>query len=75
MKPVRFEYLAPRSVNEAVELLSARRDGEPKLLAGGQSLVPTMNMRLARPSCLVDLNGIEGLAGVTATVTTGVSER
>ena len=65
MKPVRFEYLAPRSVNEAVELLSARRDGEPKLLAGGQSLVPTMNMRLARPTCLVDLNGIEGLAGVT----------
>lgn len=65
MKPVRFEYLAPRSVNEAVDLLSARRDGDPKILAGGQSLVPTMNMRLARPDCLIDLNGVEGLAGIT----------
>ena len=65
MKPVRFEYLAPRTVDEAVELLASRGDGEPKVLAGGQSLVPTMNMRLARPTCLIDLNGIDDLRGIS----------
>ena len=65
MKPVRFEYLAPRSVSEAVDLLTSRRNGEPKVLAGGQSLVPTMNMRLARPTCLIDLNGIDDLRGIS----------
>src|SRR2546427_847476 len=48
MKPAPFEYLAPRTVPEAVSLL-ARHGEEAKLLAGGQSLVPLMNMRLARP--------------------------
>ncbi len=63
MKPAPFEYVAPRSLREAVEAL-ARGGGDAKLLAGGQSLVPLLNFRLARPSLLVDLNRIEELAYV-----------
>ena len=62
MKPARFSYFAPTSVGGAVELLSTQED--PKILAGGQSLVPAMNFRLARPATLVDVNGIPGLDGV-----------
>ena len=63
MKPARFDYLAPDSVDEAVSLLAARApDARP--LAGGQSLVPMMNFRLARPAALVDLNRIRELAYV-----------
>ncbi|PYO56670.1 MAG: molybdopterin dehydrogenase, partial [Candidatus Rokuibacteriota bacterium] len=61
MKPAPFEYLDPRTVDAAVEIL-ARHGEEAKLLAGGQSLVPLMNMRLARPRRLVDLNRIGELA-------------
>src|SRR3989441_5465155 len=61
MKPAPFEYLAPRTVPEAVSLL-ARHGEEAKLLAGGQSLVPLMNMRLARPRRAIDLNRTQGLA-------------
>ena len=61
MKPAPFEYLAPRTVPEAVSLL-ARHGEEAKLLAGGQSLVPLMNMRLARPRRVIDLNRTQGLA-------------
>lgn len=61
MKPARFDYYAPRSLPEAVELLE-RHGEEAKLLAGGQSLVPMMNLRLAQPSVLIDLNRVEGLA-------------
>src|SRR2546428_3671138 len=61
MKPAPFEYLAPRTVPEAVSLL-ARHGEEAKLLAGGQSLVPLMNMRLARPRRVIDLNRTPGLA-------------
>ncbi len=61
MKPARFDYYAPRSLSEAVELLG-RHGEEAKLLAGGQSLVPMMNLRLAQPSVLIDLNRVEGLA-------------
>ncbi len=61
VKPARFEYFAPSTVQEAIELLGAH-DGEAKVLAGGQSLVPMMNLRLARPEALVDLNRIPGLA-------------
>jgi aerobic carbon-monoxide dehydrogenase medium subunit len=61
MKPARFAYHAPASVEEAVSLL-ARYGGEAKLLAGGQSLVPLLNFRLSRPAALVDLNRVAGLA-------------
>lgn len=55
MKPPPFEYAAPGTVAEAVSLLQEREEGEAKVLAGGQSLVPLLNMRLARPELLVDL--------------------
>ncbi len=61
MKPPRFEYHAPTTVEEALALL-ARYGGEAKLLAGGQSLMPLLNFRLSRPAALVDLNAIPGLA-------------
>ncbi len=54
MKPVAFRYERPASVDEAVALLREHEDS--KVLAGGQSLVPMLNMRLARPSVLVDVN-------------------
>jgi len=60
MKPAAFEYAAPRSISEALALLRTQ-DGEAKILAGGQSLMPLLAMRLARPSLLVDLGRIEGL--------------
>lgn len=63
MKPGRFEYHRPASVAEAVEL-KASYDGEAAILAGGQSLVPMLNFRLARPRAVVDINGIGELAGV-----------
>ena len=60
MKPAPFNLLRPKSVDEALALLQAHGD-EAKVLAGGQSLVPLMNFRLAQPHNLIDLNGIEGL--------------
>jgi aerobic carbon-monoxide dehydrogenase medium subunit len=60
MKPVRFDYHAPTTVDEAVTLLT-RYGGEGKLLAGGQSLMPLMNFRLTRPAALIDLNAVSGL--------------
>ncbi len=60
MKPARFAYHAPATVDEAVALLT-RYGGEAKLLAGGQSLMPLMNFRLARPAALIDLNAIASL--------------
>jgi carbon-monoxide dehydrogenase medium subunit len=64
MKPAPFEYLLPDSVEHAVELL-AGRDGEAKVLAGGQSLVPAMNFRLATPAAVMDLNRLRGRASVS----------
>jgi carbon-monoxide dehydrogenase medium subunit len=61
MKPPRFDYHAPATVDEAVALL-ARYGGDAKPLAGGQSLVPLLNFRLARPAAIVDLNRIAALA-------------
>ena len=55
----------PESLAEALTLLAAG-DGEAKLLAGGQSLVPMLNMRLVRPAVLVDLNAVPGLDGIAA---------
>lgn len=65
MKPAPFEYVAPRSLDEALAEL-ARGGGDAKPLAGGQSLVPLLNMRLLRPSLLVDLNRVAGLDEVRA---------
>ena len=64
MKPARFEYVAAGSVAEAAEALAGADDA--RVLAGGQSLVPLMNLRLARPSLLVDVNGVGALAGFEA---------
>lgn len=60
MKPAPFEYHAPRTLDEALQIMSELgSDATP--LAGGQSLTPLMNLRLARPANLVDLNGIDTL--------------
>jgi len=64
MKPAPFEYADPRSVEEAVTLLAAHGD-DAKVLAGGQSLVPMLALRLARPSIVVDVNRVVGLDGIT----------
>ena len=63
MKPPRFEYAAPEKLDEAVALLSQHGD-RAKVLAGGQSLVPLLNFRLARPEMLVDVNRVTELAYV-----------
>lgn len=60
MKPVPFAYFAPSSLAEAAEIL-AQHGADAKVLAGGQSLLPLLNMRLARPSVLVDINRIAEL--------------
>jgi aerobic carbon-monoxide dehydrogenase medium subunit len=60
MKPAAFAYHAPQSLEQALELLAEHGD-EGKLLAGGQSLVPAMNFRLARPAVLIDINRIAAL--------------
>lgn len=60
MIPASFEYFSPASVGEALELLSAYRD-DVKILAGGQSLVPLMKLRLAKPKYVVDLSRIADL--------------
>ena len=61
MKPAPFDYHAPDTVDEVLSLL-AEHGEEAKVLAGGQSLIPTMNFRLAQPAILVDLGRIPGLA-------------
>ena len=63
MKPPVFDYLAPETVDEALAALKEHGWGA-KVLAGGQSLIPLLNFRLAEPSVLVDLNGIDSLAYV-----------
>ncbi len=61
MKPPRFEYDDPTTTEEALDLL-AQHGEDAKVLAGGQSLVPLLNFRMARPDRLVDINGIEELS-------------
>jgi len=61
VKPASFEYFRPRTLDEALGLL-AEHGGDAKPLAGGQSLIPAMNFRLATPSVLVDLNAIPELS-------------
>jgi carbon-monoxide dehydrogenase medium subunit len=60
MKPPLFSYHDPRAIREVVELL-ARLDNA-KLLAGGQSLMPMLNMRFVLPDHVIDLNRVEGLS-------------
>jgi carbon-monoxide dehydrogenase medium subunit len=62
VKPAPFTYAKARSVEDAVKLLGEH--SEAKLLAGGQSLMATLNMRLSAPTMLIDLNGISGLDGI-----------
>ena len=64
MKPVSFDYFAPMSLAEAVVLLEQYGDAA-KILAGGQSLMPLMNMRLVRPKVIIDINRILELAHIT----------
>jgi len=68
--PNQFEYQRPDSVQAAAGLLAA--DPDAKLLAGGHSLIPAMKLRLASPSSLVDLGGIEGLVGIDAAGTIAI---
>ncbi len=62
MKPAPFAYKKARSLDEAVSLLVEK---DARLLAGGQSLIATLNMRLSAPSLLIDINGLGGLDGIT----------
>lgn len=62
MKPAPFRYHAPKTVHEALALLAEVAPEDGRVLAGGQSLVPAMAFRLARPAHLVDINGIAPLA-------------
>ena len=61
MKPAAFRYHAPKTLDEAVATLAEVAPDDGRMLAGGQSLVPTMAFRLARPTHLIDINGIAAL--------------
>ena len=63
MKPAPFAYTKARTLKEAVSLLARHKD-DARLLAGGQSLIATLNMRLSAPELLIDINGIKGLDGI-----------
>ena len=63
MKPAPFKYHAPRTLDETLSLLASEGE-DAKLLAGGQSLIPVMNFRLAQPSVLIDINRVAGLEGL-----------
>jgi aerobic carbon-monoxide dehydrogenase medium subunit len=63
MKPARFSYEAPPTLEAALASLAVRGD-HAKVIAGGQSLAPMMNMRLAQPGHLIDINGLKGFGGV-----------
>lgn len=63
MKPAPFAYTKPRTLKEAVNLLAKHKD-DARLLAGGQSLIATLNMRLSAPELLIDINGLKNLGGI-----------
>src|SRR5688572_19970722 len=71
MKPAPFRYARPLTVAETVRVL-ADAGGDGKILAGGQSLVPMLNMRLARPSLVIDLNAVPGLDVIAASAAGGL---
>jgi carbon-monoxide dehydrogenase medium subunit len=64
MIPSKFEYVKPRSLDEAFALLAEHGD-DAKILAGGHSLIPMMKLRLAEPGILIDIAGLSDLAGIT----------
>ncbi|MCC6891006.1 MAG: xanthine dehydrogenase family protein subunit M [Hyphomicrobiales bacterium] len=66
MKPAPFEYVRPASLEEAADILGEYGE-EAKLLAGGQTLVPLLNFRLAAPAVIVDINGVPGLDRIETT--------
>jgi CO/xanthine dehydrogenase FAD-binding subunit len=72
MKPPPFEYFAPTELEEALDLLGRYGD-EAKILAGGQSLMPLLNMRLARPRVLVDINRLSTLSHMSFDADGGLS--
>src|SRR5438874_13791481 len=76
LKPAAFAYAKARSLEDAVARLAAHQ-GEAKLLAGGQSLIATLNMRLSSPSLLVDINdiGLDGIGVNNGTVEIGALTR
>ena len=77
MKPAPFAYKKVRTLKEAVALLAKHKD-DARLLAGGQSLIATLNMRLSAPSLLIDINGIKDLDGIAkkgATIEIGALAR
>src|SRR6266581_7274674 len=71
MKPAPFKYVAASTLDHALSLKAEHGD-DARFLAGGQSLIPAMNFRLARPAILIDINGIEALAGVAFNGTTRI---
>lgn len=71
MKPPVFEYHRPATLDEAIALL-AQHGSDAKPLAGGQSLIPAMNFRLARPAILIDLNGVSELSFIQPANGTGL---
>jgi carbon-monoxide dehydrogenase medium subunit len=79
LKPAPFDYLAPESLDEALAALATAGE-DAKILAGGQSLIPLMALRLAQPTVLIDLNGVAGLDSIerrdsTLVVGAGVRHR
>ena len=72
MKPAPFRYARPQNLADAVELLAAA-DHDVKILAGGQSLVPMLNLRLVRPAVLIDLNSVPGLDHITPSASGGLT--
>lgn len=64
MKAPQFAYTKPRTLEEAFDLLE-KHGQDARLLAGGQSLVPMLNLRLAAPAILIDITGLDGLAGIS----------
>jgi aerobic carbon-monoxide dehydrogenase medium subunit len=65
MRPPKFDYYRPETIGEAIELLSTHENA--KALAGGHSLIPAMNLRLAQPDVLVDLGRLDSLRAITLT--------
>src|SRR5690606_6319423 len=66
LKPAPFAYVRARAIEEVFDLLAQHGD-EARLLAGGQSLIPTLNLRLSAPRVLIDINGLDALAGIEVT--------
>ena len=72
MKPPKFEYFAPTTLSEATALLDQYGD-DAKVLAGGQSLMPLLNMRLVRPEVVVDINRISQLEYISVAPSGGLT--